>query len=502
MAAGSRDRPPMLAMGRYAQWRSWFLRYIDTRRNGDALRKCILKGPYTLSIVVVPAVPATKNSPAVPEHITVETLQTMSPENKAHCESEKESIHLILTRIGDEIYSTQPQHHSPPPSSSSTLHVYTLTFPNRVGRTTRRRVDEPMVDPEVDEEVMDDDDNWEDDVEWLMAPVMPPRVTVTVSSTYKVGGPSTAAIEGPSFPLPAPGLRVPPTVIEDLSTCLGKLEYRHEVLMRKMEEAVQVVSGLKEIETRVQQNKQLRTRVAEMESHVGILMSYMLWMEERLTVLEKRLPRPPPGPHPIRIYVNSHVRNLESRVFPDELPGLPPPSTIRNEGVVRETAGVVEERFYSTELVTVGSSGIVCEKEGWIILNVHYYKELNKLMIKNRYPLPRIDDLFDQLQGAVVFALRLWRHYLYGTKCTVYTNHKILQYILDQKELNMRQRRWIELLSDYDCVIRYHPGKANVVADALSRKDKEPIRVCALVVTVHNNLHEQIQSAQVEACKE
>ncbi|GJX93768.1 putative reverse transcriptase domain-containing protein [Tanacetum coccineum] len=71
-----------------------------------------------------------------------------------------------------------------------------------------------------------------------------------------------------------------------------------------------------------------------------------------------------------------------------------------------------------------------------------------------------------------------------------------------EKELNMRQRRWIELLSDYDCVIRYHPGKANVVADALSRKDKEPIRVRALVVTVHNNLPEQIRNAQVEACKE
>ncbi|GJX57744.1 putative reverse transcriptase domain-containing protein [Tanacetum coccineum] len=202
-------------------------------------------------------------------------------------------------------------------------------------------------------------------------------------------------------------------------------------------------------------------------------------------------------------------------------------------------------------------------------------KELNKLTIKNRYPLPRIEDLFDQLQGssvyskidlrsgyhqlcirkddipitvfrtrygnydhvnndssgvhvdpakieaiknvaatdrnqtedfgacfeckqekviayasrqlrkneenyrthdlefrAVVFALRLWRDYLYDTKCTVFTDHKSQQYILDQKELNMRQRRWIELLSDYDCVIRYHPGKANVVADALIRKDK------------------------------
>ncbi|GKE47542.1 putative reverse transcriptase domain-containing protein, partial [Tanacetum coccineum] len=70
--------------------------------------------------------------------------------------------------------------------------------------------------------------------------------------------------------------------------------------------------------------------------------------------------------------------------------------------------------------------------------------------------------------GAIGFALRLWRHYLYGTKCVVITDHKSLQYILNQKELNLRQHRWIELLSDYDCKIRYHPGKANVMADALS----------------------------------
>ncbi|GKC62295.1 putative reverse transcriptase domain-containing protein [Tanacetum coccineum] len=79
--------------------------------------------------------------------------------------------------------------------------------------------------------------------------------------------------------------------------------------------------------------------------------------------------------------------------------------------------------------------------------------------------------------GSVVFALKIWRHYLYGTKCTVFTNHKSLQHILDQKELNIRQRRWLELLSDYDCDIRYHPGKANVVADALSHKERiEPLR--------------------------
>ncbi|GJS04289.1 putative reverse transcriptase domain-containing protein [Tanacetum coccineum] len=75
--------------------------------------------------------------------------------------------------------------------------------------------------------------------------------------------------------------------------------------------------------------------------------------------------------------------------------------------------------------------------------------------------------------GSVVFALKIWRHYLYGTRCTVFTDHKSLQHILDQKELNMRQRRWLELLSDYDCDIRYHLGKANVVADALSQAQIE-----------------------------
>nr|GEV45973.1 putative reverse transcriptase domain, ribonuclease H-like domain, aspartic peptidase domain protein [Tanacetum cinerariifolium] len=101
----------------------------------------------------------------------------------------------------------------------------------------------------------------------------------------------------------------------------------------------------------------------------------------------------------------------------------------------------------------------------------------------------------------VVFALKIWRHYLYGTKCTVFTDHKSLQHILDQKELNMRQCRWLELLSDYDCEIRYHPGKANVVADALSRKEQEPLRVRALVMTISLDLPKQILNAQTEVRK-
>ena len=72
--------------------------------------------------------------------------------------------------------------------------------------------------------------------------------------------------------------------------------------------------------------------------------------------------------------------------------------------------------------------------------------------------------------AVVVFALKIWRHYLYGEKCRIYTDHKNLKYLLTQKELNLRQWRWLELFKDYDCVIDYHPRNANVVADALSRK--------------------------------
>ena len=64
--------------------------------------------------------------------------------------------------------------------------------------------------------------------------------------------------------------------------------------------------------------------------------------------------------------------------------------------------------------------------------------------------------------AAIVFALKIWRHYLYGEKCEIYTDHKSLKYIFTQKELNMRQRRWLELIKDYDCTINYHPWKANV----------------------------------------
>ncbi|KAA0060066.1 DNA/RNA polymerases superfamily protein [Cucumis melo var. makuwa] len=91
--------------------------------------------------------------------------------------------------------------------------------------------------------------------------------------------------------------------------------------------------------------------------------------------------------------------------------------------------------------------------------------------------------------AAVVLALKIWRHYLFGKKCHIFTDHKSLKYIFDQKELNLRQRRWLELIKDYDCTIEYHPGKANVVADALSRKSRLPkSALCGIRVALLNEL--------------
>ncbi|CAA0820115.1 Uncharacterized mitochondrial protein AtMg00860, partial [Striga hermonthica] len=97
--------------------------------------------------------------------------------------------------------------------------------------------------------------------------------------------------------------------------------------------------------------------------------------------------------------------------------------------------------------------------------------------------------------AAVVHALKIWRHYLYGGQCEIFTDHKSLQYIFTQKELNMRQRRWLELVKDYDCTIQYHPGKANVVADALSRKVKGDLMY---VVTQQSQLIHEFARMQIQ----
>ncbi|GKA42057.1 putative reverse transcriptase domain-containing protein [Tanacetum coccineum] len=104
--------------------------------------------------------------------------------------------------------------------------------------------------------------------------------------------------------------------------------------------------------------------------------------------------------------------------------------------------------------------------------------------------------------GEIMFALKIWRHYLYGTKSVIYMDHKSLQHIFSQLE-NMRQRRWIELFSDYDYEIRYHPGKANVVAHTLSRKERvKPKRIRAMNMTLQSSIKDRILAAQKEAVDE
>ena len=120
--------------------------------------------------------------------------------------------------------------------------------------------------------------------------------------------------------------------------------------------------------------------------------------------------------------------------------------------------------------------------------------------------------------AAVVHSLKIWRHYLIGNKCEIYTDHKSLKYIFTQSDLNLRQRRWLELITDYDLEIHYHPEKANVVADALSRKaycyhlvkapelSEETRRLnprvvrhsCNYNLSVHPVLDDQIKEAQME----
>ncbi|XP_075475596.1 uncharacterized protein LOC142506837 [Primulina tabacum] len=153
------------------------------------------------------------------------------------------------------------------------------------------------------------------------------------------------------------------------------------------------------------------------------------------------------------------------------------------------------------------------------ILVVKDFSDLNRATLKNKYPLPRIDDLFDQLQGTSVYSkidlcsgyhqlivreedvpktafrtryghyeFLIWRHYPYGEKFVIYSDHKSLKYLFTQSDLNMRQCGWLELLKDFDCEIQYQPRRMNQVADALSRKVQPKMLASLTISKVHEHL--------------
>nr|GEV11797.1 putative reverse transcriptase domain-containing protein [Tanacetum cinerariifolium] len=215
------------------------------------------------------------------------------------------------------------------------------------------------------------------------------------------------------------------------------------------------------------------------------------------------------------------------KVFPEDLPGLPPARPVEFQIDLIPGAAPVARAPYRLHRLAgyyrrfiEGFSKIAKSMTKLTQKGIKFdwgEKEENAFqLIKQKFCIALILALPEGIKDFVVYCdashkglgvvlmqrEKIWRHYLYGTKCTVFTDHKSMQHILDQKELNMRQQRLLKLLSDYDCDIRYHLGKANVVADALSRKERDkPLRVRALVMTISLNLPKQILEAQIEALK-
>nr|GEU95497.1 putative reverse transcriptase domain-containing protein [Tanacetum cinerariifolium] len=209
-------------------------------------------------------------------------------------------------------------------------------------------------------------------------------------------------------------------------------------------------------------------------------------------------------------------------VFPEELPGLPPVRQVEFQiDLIPEAAPLAHTpyRLAPSEMQELSNQlQELADREGnddFVIYCDASIQGLGAVLMQrekviayaSRQLKPHEENYttHDLELGAVVFALKIWRHYLYDTKCIVFTDHKSLQHVLNQKELNMRQRRWLELLTDYDCEIRYHLGKANVIADALSRKriiksrQVKPLSVRSLIMTIHSKLPSQILEAQTEA---
>nr|GEX54945.1 putative reverse transcriptase domain-containing protein [Tanacetum cinerariifolium] len=186
-------------------------------------------------------------------------------------------------------------------------------------------------------------------------------------------------------------------------------------------------------------------------------------------------------------------------VFPEELPGLPPVRQVEFQVDLIPGATPVARAPYrltpsemqelSNQLQELADRGFIRptpilalleENDDFIVYCDASIQGLGAVLMQrekviayaSRQLKPHEENYtaHDLELKAVVFALKIWRHYLYGIKCIMFTDHKSLQRVLNQKELNMRQHSWLELLTDYDCEIRYHPGKANVIADTLSQK--------------------------------
>ncbi|KAK1694608.1 hypothetical protein QYE76_011305 [Lolium multiflorum] len=128
-------------------------------------------------------------------------------------------------------------------------------------------------------------------------------------------------------------------------------------------------------------------------------------------------------------------------------------------------------------------------------MNAEEAQEAPDVVLGRKGDILSVPPSHDLELAAVVLALKVWRHYLMGNRCEIYSDHKSLKYIFTQKELNMRQRRWLELIKDYDMEIHYHPGKANVVADALSRL---PCQLNSMIAEEQPSLYQEFEQFRME----
>ncbi|GJT05084.1 putative reverse transcriptase domain-containing protein [Tanacetum coccineum] len=186
------------------------------------------------------------------------------------------------------------------------------------------------------------------------------------------------------------------------------------------------------------------------------------------------------------------VRNFHE-VFPNDLSGLPPTREIEFDDILIYSKTREEHELH------LGLALELLKKEK---LYEKFSKYPSKIEAVKNWEAPRTPSEVRSFLGLARPRIRL-RVDAKRTKSVIFTNHKSLQHIFNQKELNIRQCRWIELFSDYDCKIRYHPGKANVVADALSRKERvKPKIIQAMNMTLQSSIKDKILLAQKEASNE
>ncbi|GJR16693.1 putative reverse transcriptase domain-containing protein [Tanacetum coccineum] len=754
MAAGSKERPPMLGPGRYSQWRSRFLRYIDTKANGEYLRKCIFDGPYKLTSVVIEAVAATVNAPAVPEHDEAETVHNMSEENKLYFKAEKEAIFLLLTGIGDEIYSTVD-------ACNTANEMWTAIERLQQGESLNVQDVKTNLFWEFGKFTSRDGESMESYYSRfykLMNELTRNNLQVTTMQV-NVQFLQQLQPEWSRFVTVVKQSKEIDTISYHTLFDILK-QYQNEVNDIRAERIAKSANPLALLtaaqpysDNYYQAPKPQRTNWSFHSVRVNHLFEIDLmpielgtfeviigmdWLVKHDAVIAcgEKVVRIPYGNKTLTVESDkgmSRLKKLKEKrledvhvicdfpeVFPDDLPGLPPPRQVEFQiDLVPGAAPVAcapyrlapsEMRELSVQLQELLEKGFirprsspwgapvlfVKKKDGSFRMCIDYH-ELNKLTVKNRYPLPRIDDLFDQLQGSSMYSkidLRSEYHQLcikeedilitafrtrYGhfefqvmpfgltnapavfmelmnrvckpyldkfvivfiddilvyskekkehgkhlktilellkkerlyakfSKCDFWLDSvQFLGHVIDRngvhvdpakikatrnwiaptmptevrqflglagyyrrfiegfsliskpltkltqkykkyewgkeekeafqtlkqklysapiivlpkgmedfmdycdaslkgygavlmqrekKELNLRQQRWIELLSNYDYEIRYHPGKVNVMADALSRKERNmPLRVRALMMTVHNDLPKQILKA-------